>query len=95
MVFADRNGQQLTFTATLQRVNHAECKDVVDVVANVRIENQGNWAGPCFVAADRNRQAEHDCADARAKDTSLDVSTRFVVIHLITLSTFNWDISTI
>ena len=42
MIFRNRDRQQLAKTSTLQRVNDAHCQNVVTIIANIGIKNQGH-----------------------------------------------------
>jgi aminopeptidase C len=59
MVFGDRDCQQLAFTSALQRMNHAQSQDIVNVVADVGIKNQRNSGRPWLVGANRERKTEY------------------------------------
>ena len=42
MIFRNRDRQQLAKTSTLQRVNDAHGQNVVTIIANIGIKNQGH-----------------------------------------------------
>jgi hypothetical protein len=58
MVLGDRDGSQPADATCLQGVNHAEGQDIVAVVADVGVKDQGNWNSGRGRLSGRGRQSK-------------------------------------